>query len=120
MSYTKFGEFMRVQRVKNHEVMGDSAKLLNVKIPFVSAVENGKRNVPEEWVSLIINHYDLNEAEQAELRQAVEDSKTQAKISLISVTQCQRRVALQFQRSFAQLDDDTAKEILKILNKEDS
>lgn len=120
MSYTQFGEFMRVQRIKHHEVMGDVAKLLNVKIPFVSAVENGKRNVPEEWYALIVEHYNLSSSEQLELRQAMEASKTQAKINLVSATQCQRRVALQFQRSFEKLDDDTANKILKILRKEDS
>ena len=46
MAYTRFGEFMRVLRIKNHEVMGDTATLLGVTIPFVSAVENGKKNVP--------------------------------------------------------------------------
>ena len=30
MAYTKFGEFMRVLRVRYHEVMGDVAKLLGV------------------------------------------------------------------------------------------
>lgn len=43
MSYTSFGEFMRVLRVKNHEVMVDVAKILEVKVPFLSAVENGKK-----------------------------------------------------------------------------
>ena len=28
MGYTKYGEFIRVLRVKHHEVMGDTAKLL--------------------------------------------------------------------------------------------
>ena len=37
MAYTKFGEFMRVLRVKNHEVMGDIAKMLGVSVPFLSA-----------------------------------------------------------------------------------
>lgn len=119
MSYTKFGEFMRVQRVKHHEVMGDFAKLLGVKIPFVSAVENGKRNVPEEWYTVIIEHYNLTVAEQVELRQAIEDSRTQAKIDLVAATPCQRQVALQFQRSFEKLDDETANEILKILHRGD-
>jgi transcriptional regulator with XRE-family HTH domain len=119
MAYTKFGEFMRVQRIKHHEVMGDFAKLLDVKISFVSAVENGKRNVPEEWYAIIVEHYNLSESEQIELRQAIEDSKTQAKIDLISASQCQRQVALQFQRSFDKLDDKTANEILKLLHKED-
>lgn len=32
MSYTSFGEFMRVLRVKNHEVMGDVAKTLEPRV----------------------------------------------------------------------------------------
>ena len=43
MTYTKFGEFMRVLRVRHHEVMGDVAKLLGVSTPFLSAVENGRK-----------------------------------------------------------------------------
>lgn len=120
MSYTKFGEFMRMQRIKHHEVMGDIAKYLGVKMPFVSAVENGKRNVPEEWYELLVLHYDLSSIEQQELRKSMEDSKTQAKINLVTATQCQRQLALQFQRSFEKLDDDTVNEILEILRQGDA
>lgn len=49
MSYTRFGEFVRILRIKRHEVMGDMAKVLGVRIPFLSAVENGKKNVPADW-----------------------------------------------------------------------
>ena len=120
MGYTKFGEFMRIQRVKNHEVMGDTAKLLNVKLPFISTVESGKRNVPEEWIQILIKHYGLSDDEQVELTEAVEQSKTQVKINLVSTNNTQRRLAVQFQRSFDKLDDDTAEAIMKILDKEDS
>ena len=120
MAYTKFGEFMRIQRVKNHEVMADTAKLFGVKLPFVSTVENGKRNVPEEWIPMLIEHYNLSTAEQAELLEAVEHSKTQMKINLTTASNAQRRLAVQFQRSFENLDDDTAAAIIKLLNKEDN
>lgn len=43
MAYTSFGEYVRILRIKNHEVMGDLAKILNVKVSFLSAVENGKK-----------------------------------------------------------------------------
>lgn len=119
MGYTKFGEFMRIQRIKNHEVMGDTAKLLDVKLPFVSTVESGKRNVPEEWIPILINHYHLSVAEQAELEEAVALSKTQMKINLISASNTQRRLAVQFQRSFEKLDEDTASAIMELL-KEDT
>ncbi len=119
MKYTRYGEFMRILRVKSHEVMGDTAKLLGVKVPFVSAVESGKRNVPEAWIPILIEHYNLDDAGQKELRDAVESSKTQMKINLISASNTQRRLAVQFQRSFENLDEDTAEAIMKLLNTED-
>lgn len=120
MGYTKFGEFMRLLRVKHHEVMGDTAKLLGVKLPFISTVETGKRNVPEEWIPMIVEHYKLNLTEQAELRNAIEDSKTQLKINLVKTENFQREMALQFQRSFDDIDEETAKKIIGILEgKED-
>ncbi len=119
MAYTKFGEFMRIHRVKHHEVMSDTAKLFGVKLPFVSTVESGKRNVPDEWVPILIEHYSLSLEEQSELLDAIEHSKTQMKINLTSANNTQRRLAVQFQRSFENLDEDTAAAIIKLLNKED-
>ena len=115
MSYTKFAEFLRVLRVKNHENMGDTAKLLGVKVSFVSAVENGKKNVPDDWVDKIVGHYNLNANEKKELIKAIEDSKTATKISLVAVPNFKRQVALQFQRSFDDIDEETAKKILDLL-----
>ena len=116
MKYTKFGEFMRIQRIKNHEVMGDTAKLLGVKLPFVSTVESGKRNVPDTWIPILTKHYNLSDEETKELIEAIEDSKTQVKLNLITATNPQRRLAVQFQRSFEKLDDETANAIMKILD----
>lgn len=119
MAYTKFGEFMRIQRIKHHEVMADTAKLFGVKLPFISTVESGKRNVPVEWIPLLIEHYSLSSVEQAELIDAVEHSKTQMKINLTAANNTQRRLAVQFQRSFENLDEDTAAAIIKLLGGEE-
>ena len=119
MAYTKFGEFMRIQRIKHHEVMADTAKLFGVKHPFISTVESGKRNVPVEWIPLLIEHYSLSSVEQAELIDAVEHSKTQMKINLTAANNTQRRLAVQFQRSFENLDEDTAAAIIKLLGGEE-
>ncbi len=117
MAYTKFGEFMRILRVKHHEVMGDVAKLLGVSTPFLSAVENGKKNVPTEWFDVIIEHYALSDEEQAELREAIENSKTQIKLNLSGSSAYQRDAALQFARSFGEIDESTAQKILELLKR---
>ena len=113
--YTKFGEFMRVLRVKHHEIMGDIADMLGVKLPFLSAVENGKRNVPAEWVDKIVAHYSLSPDEKQELLAAIEQSKTQMKIDLKSSEFYQRTAALQFARSFDDMDEETAQKIIELL-----
>ena len=105
--YTKFGEFMRVLRIKHHEIMGDIADMLGVSLPFLSAVENGKRNVPADWVDKIVSHYNLSPEETQEL--------LQMKLDLKSSEFFQRTAALQFARSFDNMDEDTAKRIIELL-----
>ncbi len=119
MAYTSFGEFVRILRIKKHEVMGDMAKVLGVKVPFLSAVENGKKNVPADWANKLISNYNLSTEEQCTLKQVIEESKTQFKISLQNAGIQQRRAALQFSRSFDEMDDETATKILNLLNKKE-
>ena len=117
MNYTPFGEFFRTLRIKNHEVLSDAAKWLGVTSAYISSVECGRRPMPDEWVSIITNHYSLKESEVEELRQHVDNSKTSVKINLISSTPMARTAALQFQRSFDSMDDDTAKKIMEIIER---
>ena len=116
MSYTSFGEFVRILRIKNHQVMGDMARILDVKIPFLSAVENGKKNVPIGWADKLANNYNLSLEEQKKLNIAIDESKTQYKIQMEGAGINQRRAALQFARSFDNMDDETAQKILSLLN----
>jgi transcriptional regulator with XRE-family HTH domain len=117
MQYTKFGEEFRILRIKHHEVLSDAAKFLSVSSSFVSAVETGKKNVPDKWLDMICCHYSLNEEQRKKLSQAIEESKTTVKIDMVTATEAQRNVALQFQRSFDDLDEQTAAEIMKILKR---
>ena len=117
MAYTKFGEFVRILRIKHHEIMGDMADVLGVSLPLLSAVENGKKNVPSGWLDKLTTHYNLTGAEREELKEAIEESKTQYKISTYQAGYPQRKAALQFARSFDEMDDETAMKILELLNK---
>jgi len=117
MRYTKFGEQFRILRIKHHEVLADATKFLGATGSFISAVETGRKNVPEKWLDLISDHYSLNERQRSELAKAIEDSKTTVKIDMVAVSEVKRSVALQFQRSFDGLDEETAKEIMEILNR---
>ncbi|MCR5234663.1 MAG: XRE family transcriptional regulator [Lachnospiraceae bacterium] len=117
MAYTRFGEIVRVLRIKHHEVMGDMAKVLDTSLPFLSAVENGKKNVPGEWVNKLVEHYGLTDDEKKDMEEAIEESKVQFKISSKNAGNIQRKTVLAFARAFDEMDDDTALKILKLLSK---
>lgn len=120
MTYTKFGEFMRVLRVQHHEVMGDVAKLLGVSTPFLLAVENGRKNVPDIWFDILTKHYSLNDEQVAEMKNAAENSRNQIKITLSKSEPYQREAAIQFARSFDGIDEDTVEKILALLKRSDN
>ena len=117
MPLTSFGEFVRILRIKRREIMGDMAKALNVRVSFLSAVENGKKNPPSDWVDKLSTIYNLTKDERRELEAAIEESKTQYRISTENAGINQRRAAMVFARSFDELDDETAVEIMDILRK---
>lgn len=120
MAYTPFGEFVRILRIKHHQVMGDMAKVLGTSTPFLSAVENGKKNVPADWIQKLIVYYDLNPAEKKKLETAIEESRLQYKIFPGNAGINQRKAALQFARSFDEMDDETALKILELLRNKES
>ena len=120
MAYTSFGEYVRILRIKHHQVMGDMAKILGTTTPYLSSVENGRKNVPKEWIDKIEKHYGLNSADKAKLINAVDESKVQYKIVPKNAGAAQRKAAVQFARSFDEMDDETAEKIIALLNaKED-
>lgn len=118
--YTRFGEFARLLRIQNNQVMGDMAKLLGVSVPFLSAVETGKKNIPVEWESSLVSIYNLDRENADKLKRSIEASKCQIKVKLSGVDDVKRQVALKFARSFDDMDSHTAERIMKILEEDNN
>lgn len=112
---------MLIKRIRSEygEIMGDMADWLGVTLPFVSAVENGKKKIPDGWLTKIVEHYQLSDDEAKELEEAILESQTQIKLNISNVQEPQKRLAIQFQRSFDSLDKETTIKILDILKGDD-
>lgn len=119
MGYTKFGEYFRILRIKNHEVLADTKDFLGCSAAFVSSVECGKKSIPDDWYDKISKHYKLNEEEKIELENSIAYSQKQIKIDLSNLDELQKNVAIQFQRSFKDADEKTLNEIQEILKRSD-
>ena len=95
------------------------AKRLGISSAFLSAVENGRKNVPEKWIDQIIEFYQLDEEGQKKLKQAYFETKDSAAIfgleNMAKSSDTKRKVALVFTRTFENMSDETAEQILKVL-----
>ena len=117
---TTFGKFCRILRIESNQLLKDMADVLNVSSAFLSAVENGKKEVPSTWFEKIKTAYSLDNEESNRLLSAIEDTKKELKINLENMSSEDRILALSFARkleAFSQMDEETKKEFRSFLEK---
>lgn len=112
---TAFGKFCRKLRIDKGDLLKDMANSLGVSAAYLSAVEVGKRNVPEDWVSRIAEIYGLAENELNEMKEAYEQTITQVKIDLSGDSPNRRQTAMVFAREFKEFDDEGLAELLETM-----
>lgn len=113
---TLFGKFCRKLRIDTGELLKEMADKLEVTSSYLSAVENGKRNVPKDWVNILINEYSLNADEQRELLQAIEGSKISNKIDMKGYGNEDKTLIMAFARELKDLDESNKMKIREILS----
>lgn len=102
---TLFGKFCRKLRIDNGELLKDMATRLGVTSSYLSAVENGKRNVPQEWLNKITEIYSLEKSQVKELKVAIEKSQLNNKVSLKGLNSEDRDLVLALARKIDGMND---------------
>lgn len=116
---TDFGKVCRRLRLEVNENLGDMACKLGMKSSFLSAIENGKKNIPKALCESIKEQYSLTHEQYIELLEAAETSKLQIKIHMKDMKSDDRKLVLSFARKFEGLDNNEKEKIMKILRGED-
>lgn len=118
---TKIGEFLTGLRLKNNQRLKDMAEILDVSSAFLSAVENGKKNMPEFWINKIRQEYNLTPEEVNTMKDAILESQNTIALNIKSASSVNRELAVSFARRFNEMDEETGQMILNILkNRKDS
>ena len=74
METTNFGKFMRKYRIDHELKLGQIASLLDVSPSFLSAVEKGKKKIPDHWPEAIINVLELDKIDARRLRRSIDQT----------------------------------------------
>ena len=109
---TEFGKALRKIRIDRQQLLKDMANKLGVSSAYLSAVENGKRRMPQDWVSKIASIYSLDSDAQADLQNAADNSVFDVTISLENASEQKRNAVLSFARALDGLDDEDLKRIM--------
>lgn len=114
---TQFGIFLRKLRLDSNEIMKEMATKLDVSPSFLSAVENGKKKIPESWCKKIINLYNLDKEKQDKLMQAIEDSQKILEINLKKLNKEQKRLAFAFKKELENINKENIEKMNILLKK---
>lgn len=112
---TNFGKELRKIRVDHNEILKDMAEHLQVSSSFLSAVEVGKKSVPDNWVGIIADEYGLSDVDRQHLCILAEDAVKSIKIDLYGHGEPQRNAALVFARDFSVMSPETAEKVIQLM-----
>ena len=114
---TEFGKCLRNIRMDCNELLKDMAEKLNMTSAYLSAIEHGKREIPEGCIGKIIRLYNLNVEEFIALEEAAANSRLSLKIDLFGHSDDKKSLANAFARKFENLDEAQINEMMNILKK---
>ena len=113
---TEFGQHLRRLRIDCGEFLKNMADKLEVTSSYLSAVETGKRNIPDDWVEKISQLYKLDMFERDALKIAAFNSARSVTMDLSKMVPKRRETASLFARRFDDVDDTTIEAIRNLLN----
>lgn len=115
---TQLGIFLRKLRLDSGEIMKEMSVKLNVSSSFLSAVENGKKKMPDSWYDTIVDLYNLDKDKQDELMTAIEESKKSVEINLENLCIEKKRLAFSFARELENMNKEEVDKMNIFFNKD--
>lgn len=111
---TEFGKALRIIRINSGDTAKAMADKLGISVPYLNAIENGRRDIPNDLTDKVITAYKLSERDKQNIKEAVISSKDRVKIDLTELAEKKRRVILALAKD--EIDNDTLNEICKMVN----
>lgn len=114
---TEFGKTLRKMRIDCGEIIKNMADKLGCTASYLSAVETGKRPVPDEWVDKIVELYNLDSDDAQKLRTESMAEAKSIKIDINNLFGNKRETAILFAREFSDVDESTSEKIRELLQR---
>lgn len=113
---TNLGKKLRKIRIDNDEISSDMARKLEISVSYLSAIENGKRNISKDLAEKLFKIYQLSDNDKEKILQAISIYSGEMRIRLDSLNEKQQELSLLYAREISKLSDRQIEKITGYLN----
>lgn len=110
----QLGKILRIIRIKKDDSMRDMADKLDISLAYLSAIENGKRNIPTDFEKKVLACYELDDDERKILKEAIDQSTNQVKVNVSELSAKKKKLILAL--SSGDIDDATIEKMCEIVD----
>jgi transcriptional regulator with XRE-family HTH domain len=115
MKVTELGKFLRKLRIDHGEVMKEMADRLGFTSAYLSAIELGKRSIPEGFSSKIIGMYGLDKTTSESLELLVAANSGEVHIDIVNANEDDQKLAVFFAKKFPELSEEQKLKIFNVI-----
>ena len=114
----ELGKELAIIRIKTGDSLRTMASKLGISAAYLSSIENGKRNVPDEFDKLIFGAYSLNEREMKIIKDSIYNSKEKHTVDLTTIDDKKRKVLLALTEE--NLHEDTIDKLCALISEDNN
>jgi len=112
---TQLGKVLRIIRINTGDSMRAMADKLNLSVSYLSAIENGKRNVPSDFAERVSAKYMLSDKDKENLNSAISQTVSKIKMDITELSENERKLIYALSKNH--IDEETINELCEIIDK---
>jgi transcriptional regulator with XRE-family HTH domain len=112
---TKLGKEIRKLRMERKETIVDMGKKLDLSISFLSAIENGVKKVPKNFLDKLASIYGFDDITKNKYKKYLDESISEVKVDLTHMNEIQRQMVIMLAREKNDYDKEKYKKLLQKL-----
>ena len=114
---SRLAKFLRILRIQHDETLKEMAENLQMSTPYLSAIENSKREIPSDFCKKVISKYKLSEKE-IELKISIDLSTSYKVIDMKNLDDERKLLSIRYARKIQELSDEDFQKIKAILGED--
>lgn len=110
---TELAKILRILRINTNDTAKEMAEKLGMSSAYLSAIENGKRNVPQDFFDVVCASYCLSILDKNKLKKAITSTMSKLQIDVAEFSNERKEILMSLSQK--DIDDDTMRQLREIM-----